>query len=237
MWTSSKSSLQYTQGGDRRHYRQNWWKGCDISKGNHYFHSNDAPNLWENATLFTAAFNNLSRELEGGTDALEETRWKDKLVKYLLIYDQESQKFFPAHGQMDDVMDLETVEDFEQYDQNVVAPLLTFYNYLPEWTPGLMDLLKIICSKQLRGPGTLEGIGLDNDDQITKGRSEAMINHSIWLSNNSNKEGEVIKVGDAHIDDLDGVDFTAPNLNVISKNQYYLYQDETETSSLRNTGG
>lgn len=202
------------------------------------------PKIKDDTSLFMGPLNSLETEMLYSASGLEGTSvFEEGRQLYLDMYTAYTDfkahieivpKFFIPEDteELNAIDELETTEDFEDA-WPAIQKLYDFDETLKDLLPKLQVFLKKVVAKQAPAAVTLAGTGTDTGDQITKGRSEAMLNNAIWLANNTTKAGEVVKVGDAHIDDVKTVRNRERKLAIITKSDYYLMQDQTNTSDLR----
>lgn len=198
----------------------------------HAFHSTGFARLKEESALYLGPLHNLMSEMDATVAALAGTNWQGEGAALAKEFDAAVLLFYLHDVQIEHLMDtLETSEDFERF-HTAVEWLEKYCEQMKELLPRLRIFLLKIISKQTPGEAAVPNAGTDSDTAITKGRSEAMLNSAAWLSRNTARR-EIVKVGESHIDDIDGVEIDADALDIIHKDDYYRMQDATGTQSLR----
>lgn len=198
----------------------------------HDFATQTMPRISSSNSLYLSALNNLFGEMEATANSLQGTRWAAEATKLGDALKQAEENYEPHSLSLSFVMELEESEHFEFLLKDIEA-LEKYQKTMENLLPALQSFLYKVIASQSPGAVQLGGTGTETEDQVSKGRSEAMVNNAVWLSENTSKTGEIVKVGESHINDINAVDVDAPKLNIIHMSDYYEMQDETNTSSLR----
>jgi hypothetical protein len=187
------------------------------------------PAMKDRNSLYLGSLNSLFDEMEATAAALAETTLNDEASKLDGLLKTAKEDFEAHEGLLSPevVAVLQTERHFEILEQDVNR-LEKFHAQMEELLPALQDFLRKVVGRQSPAAVPLQGTGTDTEDEVTKGRSEAMLNHAVWLSKNTSA-GEVVKVGESHIGDMDGVAVDAEKLTIIHKDNYYEMQDATNT--------
>lgn len=203
------------------------------------------PGLDAKATLFTSSMHAIDGELMHTYGALGGTRHEEEAGRRWLELLQLQQKFeahleaIPAFfisadsGNLDPADEIETSDEVEEVIDTEIRLLDEYYAELDAMLLPLRDFLQRAVRAQAPAALQLAGTGVDTDNQVTTGRSEAMLTHARWLARRTSRSGELVKVGDQHITDIRQVAARQNEVRIIAKSDYDRMQDESNTASLR----
>jgi hypothetical protein len=187
--------------------------------------------IYEDASLYVNSMLEIVDHMQHTLEALTDTSWKGKVEALHAQFVEVMNFYEPFNDEKDNFININSLDDLGILEE-AVKGLGEIHQRMPEIAIAAKNLLIEITAKQERGASQVPNAGTNNDDAVTKSRSEAMLNNANWLAENTD-EYHVIKVGDAHISDMNGVDFDSDNLRIIAKDDYYQMQDETGTDKLR----